>query len=84
MALSFRQDWQLRGIERGLRESEPEMAAMLEDFAGLNAGKVASGTPEGWSAGGWTRRQLSRIARGCLVGAAGYVGAAGAWPPAGT
>jgi hypothetical protein len=30
MALSFRQDWQLRGIERRLRKSEPKLAAMFE------------------------------------------------------
>jgi hypothetical protein len=33
MALSIRQAWRLRGIERRLRQSEPGLARMLEDFA---------------------------------------------------
>jgi hypothetical protein len=74
MPLSFRQDWQLRGIERRLRRSEPEMAAMLEDFAKLNAGRKRSDNAEACSPGGWTRRQLSRIAQGWLAGAAASEG----------
>jgi hypothetical protein len=32
--------WRLRAIERGLRRSEPHLAAMLALFAKLNAGEV--------------------------------------------
>ena len=70
MPLSFRQDRQLRGIERRLRKSDPEMAAMLEDFARLNAVGPAGGSAEACTAGGWVRRQLSRLAHSWLIGAA--------------
>ena len=40
MRLPFRHFRQLRGIERGLRRSEPHMAAMLAIFARLNAGEA--------------------------------------------
>ena len=74
MSLSFREEWQLRGIERRLRESEPDMAAMLEDFAKLDFGEPIGGGPEACSSGGWARRQLGRIAHGWLAYAAASEG----------
>jgi hypothetical protein len=43
VGLSFRQARQLRGIERRLRESEPDMAEMFADFAGISSGEAAIG-----------------------------------------
>jgi hypothetical protein len=74
MALSFRQNWQLRGIERRLRKSEPKLAAMFEDFAELKVGPAASDSAEACCPGSWTRRQFSRIANGWLVATAASEG----------
>lgn len=70
MALSFREDWQLRGIERRLRKSEPGMAAELADFARLNAGTAVNGSAETCSAGSWARRWLGQVARTWMIGTA--------------
>ena len=61
MRLPFRQFWQLRGIERGLRESEPHMTAMLAIFARLNTGEAIISREQARLADNRARRVLARL-----------------------
>lgn len=81
MRFPFRQSWQLRVIERGLRRSEPHLAVMLAIFARLNAGEAIvsreqARRPRDWAvlvlsvlAGlcAWACRRLFRIVRTFLT-----------------
>lgn len=62
MRLSFRQAWQLRGIERRLRRSEPHMAAMLGIFTMLTAEEAISSCEQVRRPGNWLRPLLAVLA----------------------
>jgi hypothetical protein len=77
MRLSFRQWWQLRGIEHGLRRSDPHLAAMLAIFAKLSAGETVLGREQvhRHRPGNWVRPVLAVLAATmrCLAAAVGWV-----------
>jgi hypothetical protein len=76
MRLPFRQSWRLRAIERGLRESDPHLAAMLTIFAKLSAGEIALGIEQvhRHRAANWMRPVLA-----ALAAAVRYLAAAMGW-----
>jgi hypothetical protein len=75
MGLSFRQWWQLRGIEHGLCRSDPHLAAMLAIFAKLSAGETVLGREQVHRPGTWVRPVLAVLAAAmsCLAAAVGWV-----------
>jgi hypothetical protein len=62
MRLPLRHSWQLRRIERGLRRSEPHLAAMLTIFARLSAGEPATGCEQLPGSVGRLRMILTAVA----------------------
>jgi hypothetical protein len=75
MRLPFRQSWQLRGIEAGLRQSDPRLAAMLVIFAKLSAGETVPSHEQVHRPGNWVRPVLVVLAGAmrCLAAAVGWV-----------
>jgi hypothetical protein len=87
MSLPYRQQWQLRQIDRALRRSDPHLAAMLAIFTRLAAGEkfLAAERLRGpaWRLlarllggvlvfGAWAVRGMGRAARR-MVAAAGWL-----------
>src|SRR5512146_408868 len=72
MQLPYRRRRLLRRIERGLRRSDPELAAMLAIFAQLHASEVLAGPEQRVSVHrtAWLRDAVARLAAG-LSGCAG-------------
>lgn len=79
MELSPCQAWQLRGIERSLRRSEPDMAALLDDFGGLSQADAPGSPAEACSPGngGWLVLAIlgseAAAAACCLIRGAGRI-----------
>jgi hypothetical protein len=75
MRLSFRQWWQLRGIEHGLRRPDPRLASMLAIFAKLSAGEAVLGREQVHRPGTWVRPVLAVLAAAmrCLAAAVAWV-----------
>jgi hypothetical protein len=59
MRVPFRASWRLRAIERGLRRSEPHLAAMLAIFAHLYAGEVIISREQAHRPGNWAGLALA-------------------------
>lgn len=74
MNLPFRQFRQLRGLERGLRRSEPHLVAMLAIFARLNAGEMITSREQALP----TAARAGRV-MAVLAGAVASMAAAGRW-----
>lgn len=58
MRFSYRQGWALRRLGRGLRRSDPHLAAMLVIFTRLTAGEAIASREQARPAGGRIRRGL--------------------------
>jgi len=82
MQLLYRRQRLLRRIERGLRRSDPELAAVLAIFAQLYAGEVLASPeqPIPVRRMAWLRGAVARLAAG-LSGCAGALShaASAAW-----
>ena len=76
MGTPFRQFWQLRAIERGLRRSAPHTAAMLAIFARLTAGEAIASREQVHPPGSRLRRTLAILA-GAIAGLAACLTAIG-------
>jgi len=76
MRTPFRQFWQLRAIERGLRRSAPHTAAMLAIFARLTAGEAIASREQVLPPGSRLRRTLAILA-GAIAGLAACLTAIG-------
>ena len=83
MRLPFRQSWQLRGIERRLRRSDPHLAAMFAIFTGLTAGEAIINREQahrpGNPAGLRQQERWVRPALAVLAGAIAGLAAAARW-----
>ena len=67
--------WRLRAIERGLRRSEPHLAAMLAIFAKLNAGEAIISREQAHQPCNWAGLLLAAPAAAVsgLIAGAGWV-----------
>lgn len=70
MRIPGRRRWVLWRLERGLRRSDPHLAAMLAIFAMLAAGEAITSTEQRIAVRRWIRCGLARLGRVLAVAAA--------------